>query len=98
MHLVLDGVFETPQTLLWPLLGWDFDRGQASDLFNSLPIPWELPWNLTWLAVSELLGASMGGVIALRWWREHRERSPGDGGVRRKSPEGSAVAGKNVSH
>jgi len=28
LHLVLDGVLSTAQTLLWPLLGWEFERSQ----------------------------------------------------------------------
>ncbi len=84
LHLVLDGVISTPQTLLWPLLGWEFDHGGASDLFTSLPIPWEPPWNLHWLVVSELLGAAIGGVVAWGWWRDRRRKSAGR--ARRRLP------------
>jgi membrane-bound metal-dependent hydrolase YbcI (DUF457 family) len=92
LHLVLDGLLAEPQALLWPLLGWEFVQDGPSDLFSSLPIPWELPWNLSWLAVSELLGAAMGGVLARRWWRERKGRRPEGGGVRRYMPAGSLVA------
>ena len=72
LHLVLDGVLSTPQTLLWPLLGWEFERSGPGEIFTSLLIPWGLPWNLNWLVVSEFLGAAIGGVVGLRWWRERR--------------------------
>ncbi len=30
MHLVLDSMWETPQTLFWPLLGWRFPASTES--------------------------------------------------------------------
>jgi membrane-bound metal-dependent hydrolase YbcI (DUF457 family) len=92
LHLILDGVLSTPQALLWPLLGWEFLRGGPRDIFSSLPIPWELPWNWTWLIVSELLGAAMSGAIVLGSWRKQRKPSWGNVSVRTGSPvfEGTA--------
>ena len=95
MHLVLDGVLATPQTLVWPLLGWEFNQSGPGDLFTSLPIPWELPWNLNWLVVSELLGAAMCGVLALQWRWERRGRSSGYGRVRHV-PTGLPVAARST--
>ncbi len=36
MHLVLDSMWLTPQTLVWPLLGWHFPEEIISDWFGTL--------------------------------------------------------------
>lgn len=36
MHLVLDQMWTTPQTLFWPLLGWAFPKVDLTDYANSL--------------------------------------------------------------
>ena len=74
LHLLLDGMFTMPNTLLWPFMGWDFIDGRHSDLFSSLPIPWSLPWNVHWLVFSGLLG---GLFIARTLFKVWRERSQG---------------------
>ena len=55
-HLVLDGMWLTPQTLLWPLYGFSFERLDLSywgeDLFYNL-----LTNPLVW--ISELVGISL---------------------------------------
>jgi inner membrane protein len=35
-HLILDGMWRTPQTLYWPLHGWSFPRGQEAGLWQWL--------------------------------------------------------------
>lgn len=56
MHLVLDGMWLTPQTLLWPLYGFSFERLDLSywgeGLFRNL-----LTKPLVW--ISELVGISL---------------------------------------
>lgn len=32
MHLILDFMWQTPQTLFWPLLGWSFPPGETSSV------------------------------------------------------------------
>ncbi len=36
MHLLLDSMWNTPQTLFWPLLGWDFPRVDLSNWLERL--------------------------------------------------------------
>ena len=36
MHLVLDQMWNTPQTLFWPLLGWAFPKEDLSGYVGSL--------------------------------------------------------------
>ena len=35
IHLLLDRMWETPQTFLWPLFGWEFPRGTTT--YRSFP-------------------------------------------------------------
>ena len=70
LHLLLDGMFTMPNTLLWPFMGWAFVDGGHTDLFSSLPIPWALPWNVHWLEFSELLGGVYIAHILFKVWRE----------------------------
>ena len=79
LHLLLDGMFSLPTTLLWPFMGWDFVEGGHTDLFSGLPIPWTLPW----LEFSELFG---GLYIAHTLFNVWRERSQGVHVRTRRSP------------
>jgi inner membrane protein len=36
MHLILDSMWLTPQTLFWPLLGWSFPASSETDWLDSL--------------------------------------------------------------
>lgn len=74
LHLLLDGMFTMPTTLLWPFTGWNFVEGGHTDLFSSLSIPWVLPWNVGWLLFSEFLG---GLFIVHNLFKTWRERSKG---------------------
>ncbi len=60
MHLVLDGMWLTPQTLLWPLYGFSFERLDLSywgeGLFHNL-----LTKPLVW--ISELVG-----ILLISWF------------------------------
>lgn len=76
LHLVLDGMFTMPNTLLWPFTGWVFVDGGHTDLFSSLPIPWALPWNIQWLVFSELLGGIFLVVTLFKVWRERSQSVP----------------------
>jgi inner membrane protein len=66
-HLLLDQMWETPQTLLWPLLSWGFPPG-VSDLND-----W-IMFQLTaqWLSVPEVIG-----LLVLIWFaiQIHRLRA-----------------------
>ena len=73
LHLLLDGMFSLPTTLLWPFMGWNFVDGGHTDLFSSLPIPWTLPWNVHWLVFTELLGGLFVAPILFRVWRDRRQ-------------------------
>ena len=73
LHLLLDGMWGMPNTLLWPFMGWDFVYGDHSDLFSSLPIPWSLPWNVHWLVFSEFLGGLLIAYTLFKAWRERRQ-------------------------
>ena len=69
LHLLLDGMFTIPSTLLWPFMGWEFvDIGHATDLFTALSMP-DLPWNFRWLVFSELLGGLLLSHAVYRDWR-----------------------------
>jgi inner membrane protein len=61
MHLILDSMWLTPQTLFWPLLGWSFPQGS------------EGAWLGAWLHelvydpkvfIPELIGAAVIGILA----------------------------------
>ena len=68
LHLLLDGMFTIPSTLLWPFMGWEFvDSGYATDLFSALPIP-ALPWNVHWLVFSEILGGVLLTHTVYKLW------------------------------
>ena len=72
LHLLLDGMFTIPSTLLWPSMGWEFvDIGHSADLFTALPIP-ALPWNVHWLVFSELLGGLLLAHTAHKVWRNNK--------------------------
>lgn len=66
-HLLLDQMWENPQTLLWPLLGWGFPPG-VPDLND-----W-IMFQLTaqWLSVPEVIG-----LLVLVWFaiQVHRLRA-----------------------
>ena len=69
MHLILDQMWLTPQTLLWPIYGWAFERIDLShwmqDIFYALR---------TYPAVyiSELIGAAILVSFAARFVRRKR--------------------------
>lgn len=76
LHLVLDGMFTMPATLLWPFMGWVFVDGGHTDLFSGLPIPWALPWNIHWLVFSELLGGIFIARTLIKILRERNQSIP----------------------
>ncbi len=71
LHVLFDGMFTIPSTLLWPSMGWEFvDSGHATDLFSALPVP-SLPWNVHWLVFSEVLGSLLLAHTVFKLWRNN---------------------------
>ena len=72
LHLLFDGMFTIPSTLLSPFLGWEFiEEGHSADLFTALPLP-SLPWNVHWIVFSELLGGLLLTHTVFGMWRERK--------------------------
>ena len=60
-HLVLDGMWGQPQTLLWPAFGWEFAAREHQGLDRYYLHLWGYPW----LAASEVLGGLIVGRFVL---------------------------------
>lgn len=67
IHLILDGVWASPEAFLWPLFGFDFPRVAGSDfatlLGNMLGNP------LVWI------GEAVGAAYLIYLWRSHLRES-----------------------
>lgn len=63
-HIVLDGMWQAPETFLWPAFGMTFDAAPGEPYALSLLMrPWDHP--LTW-------GGELVGLAALAWfWVAH---------------------------
>ena len=58
MHLLLDSMWANPRTLLWPLQGWAFTKGDTTDWLSQILF--------TWTHTPEVLvSEAMGAVILL---------------------------------
>jgi inner membrane protein len=65
MHLVLDSMWQTPETLLWPFLGWHFSRSEHTDLKSWLnKLFMELTHDPS-LYVPEIIGFLVGMAVLL---------------------------------
>ena len=71
-HLILDGVWTTPQTLLWPVFGWGFPGRIHHGLSNYWSVLWDNLWQFPWLGPSEILGALIIAELVYRLWKGHR--------------------------
>jgi len=68
MHLILDSMWRTPQTLLWPLLGWGFPSGSEGDWLGSLV---QVLAHNPAVFIPELIGAAILAALALYSLRRH---------------------------
>ena len=91
LHLFFDAMFTNPNTLFWPFVDGGFIEAGHRDIFSALTIPWPLPWNISWLVFSELLGGLFiaRALLSERMKRGRREprrayRNPGS--VETQSP------------
>lgn len=69
VHLVLDGVWTSPEAFLWPLFGFDFPRVAGSDFATLVGDTIRSPY--TWA------GEAIGAAYLLYVWRRHLSR-PGE--------------------
>lgn len=66
IHLILDKIWGTPQTFLWPAYGWSFPKLDRTDFFARLPqIPHAVTTNSS-LYVPELVGLAILGWFVIR--------------------------------
>ena len=73
LHVLFDGMFTIPSTLLWPFMGWEFvNTGHATDLFTALSIP-TLPWDVHWPEFFELLGGLFLAHTLVKLWRARNQ-------------------------
>lgn len=69
VHLVLDGVWTSPEAFLWPFFGLEFPRVTGSDFATLVADTLRSPF--TWV------GEAIGIGYLLSVWRRHLSR-PGD--------------------
>ena len=60
VHLLLDSIWNTPNTLLWPLLGFAFDRVEVSEWFSY--------WFWDLFVYPELFFTELLGLAILLWF------------------------------
>lgn len=70
-HLVLDSMWQTPQTLLWPALGWEFPASGVTDLWRTL---WQALISQPSAYVPEIIGILIFGIIGVRLITKRRLR------------------------
>ena len=73
-HLILDGMWSRPDTLLWPTLGSQFSFGDHRGLLGYLPELWPHAGTYPWIALSEVIGGWIIGYWVLKLRRERRLR------------------------
>ncbi|MEA3470190.1 MAG: metal-dependent hydrolase [Thermodesulfobacteriota bacterium] len=71
LHLVEDRMWESPATLLWPMLGWGFPEGNhygsfLDYLLNITTLSY-VP-ELSFVFVAEVFGVLVLGVMFVRYW------------------------------
>ena len=71
-HLVLDGMWQLPSTLFWPVLGLGLSEGTNHELFEYLSAMWLRPWEEPWLGAPELLGVLLAVLLVFRLWRRRQ--------------------------
>jgi inner membrane protein len=62
-HLVLDAMWRTPETLLWPAFGWGFPASGVTNLWRTL---WEALTSHPTVYVPEIIGLTILGFIGVR--------------------------------
>lgn len=67
-HLVLDGMWGQPQTLLWPAFGWEFAAREPQGIDRYFLHLWGYPW----LAASEIIGGLIVGHLVVGLTRQRR--------------------------
>jgi membrane-bound metal-dependent hydrolase YbcI (DUF457 family) len=69
IHLLLDGVWTSPETFLWPFFGFEFPRVAGSEFGTLVRSMLESP--MVWL------GEGLGAAYLVYLWRRHLS-APGD--------------------
>lgn len=72
MHLVLDQIWRSPRTLLWPLLGFDFDF-ESIDLTGWLGNIWHVLFTDATVYIPELVGLLI--LIWFMWMLLYRRKT-----------------------
>lgn len=70
-HLVFDGMWSSPQILLWPVFGWVFTHRLHHSLEDYWSVLWDDLWQFPWLGPTEVFGALIIGELFYRLWRAH---------------------------
>lgn len=78
VHLILDGVWVSPDTFLWPLFGFGFPKVAGSDFPTLISAMVTSPW--VWL------GEALGAAYLVYLWRRHLSAR---GELRRFAAEGT---------
>ena len=61
IHLILDRMWLTPHTLLWPIYGWNFPKCDSLNFFQWLPVMFHTLVTNPYVYVSEIIGF---GILA----------------------------------
>lgn len=56
IHLILDGMWRAPHTLLWPIYGWSFPKLDPANFFGWLPVMLRELVTMPIVYISELIG------------------------------------------
>ncbi len=70
-HLVLDAMWRTPRTLLWPAFGWEFPASGVTDLWRTL---WQTLTSHPAVYVPEIIGIAILAYVGLRLTKKKRLR------------------------
>ena len=70
-HLVLDSMWQTPETLFWPAFGWEFPSSGVIDLWRTL---WQALTSHPSVYVPEIIGIAVFVFIGLRLITKRRLR------------------------
>lgn len=66
IHLILDGMWLEPRTLLWPLYGWSFARVESVNFFAWLPEMFHALATEPGAYISELIGFAFLACVTVR--------------------------------
>ena len=79
LHLIQDRMWKTPETLLWPLMGWEFPKGSYSpsiiDYFLNMFTNSYTP-AAGYVFTSELLGILILGIAGIYYIRKYFTKKP----------------------